>query len=282
VTVVREGAPMYWDFVDDSRLLVHSGTVGPDGFLGEVRVDGAPFEGTQRSGGVFRSPSVSFDDRFVAYLAPGDGAIGEVVRESRDGSGTTRTRVFGPAAMSFSPVSDQLAFLAPDQPTSSPLPLPVGPLRLLDPDAAGPRTLLGGSVVAYFWSPTGKQIAVLRLEDRDDPVVEAGLDGGVILARAPLRASETAAGLALRLSFVTVADGTLRSERVVRVSDLFVNQVLPFFDQYALSHRFWSPDGTVIALPVVGDGDVTEVQVIPADGSQPVVAATAEIGFWSP
>ena len=68
----------------------------------------------------------------------------------------------------------------------------------------------------------------------------------------------------------------------MRVSDLFVNQVLPFFDQYALSHRFWSPDGAAIALPIVGDGDVTEVQVIPADGSQPVVAATAEIGFWSP
>ena len=184
-TIVRQGAPMYWDFVDDNRLFVHSGPSGSDGFLGEVRVDGAPFEGTERSGGVFRSPSVSFDDRFLAYLAPGDGAVGEVVRESRDGSGTTRTRVFGPAAMSFSPASDQLAFLAPDQPTSSPLPLPVGPLRLLDPEAAEPRTLIGGSVVAFFWSPTGEQIAVLRLEDRDDPVVEAGLDAGVVLARAP-------------------------------------------------------------------------------------------------
>lgn len=281
-TIVRQGAPMYWDFVDDSRLFVHSGTGGSGGFLGEVRVDGAPFEGTERSAGVFRSPSVSIDDRFVAYLAPGDGAVGEVVRESRDGSGTTRIRVFGAAAMSFSPAADQLAFLAPDQPTSSPLPLPVGPLRLLDPDAAEARTLMGGSVVAFFWSPTGEQIAVLRLEERDDPVVEAGLDGGVVLARAPLRAAETAAGLALRLSFVMVADGTVRTERVVRVSDLFVNQVLPYFDQYALSHRFWSPDGAAIALPVVGDGDVTEVLVIPADGSQPVVAADAEIGFWSP
>lgn len=281
-TIVRQGAPMYWDFVDDSRLLVHSGTSGSDGFLGEVRVDGAPFEGTERSAGVFRSPSVSLDDRFLAYLGPGDGAVGEVVREARDGSGTTRIRVFGPAAMSFSPVTDQLAFLAPDQPTSNPLPLPVGPLRLLDRDAAEPRTLIAGSVVAFFWSPTGEQVAVLRLADRNDPVVEANLDGGVVLARAPLDVSETAAGLALRLSFVSVADGLLTSERVVRVSDLFVNQVLPYFDQYALSHRFWSPDGAAIALPVVGDGDVTEVLVIPADGSRPVVAATAEIGFWSP
>lgn len=281
-TIVRQGAPMYWDFVDDGRLLVHSGTSGADGFLGEVRVDGSPFAGTERSGGVFRSPSVSVDDRFVAYLSPGDGAVGEVVRESRDGSGTTRIRVFGAAAMSFSPATDQLAFLAPDQPTSSPLPLPVGPLRLLDLGAAEARTLLGGSVVAFFWSPTGDQIAALRLEDRDDPVVEAVSDGGAVLARAARHAAEAATGLALRLSFVTVADGAVVSERVVRVSDLFVNQVLPYFDQYALSHRFWSPDGAAIALPVVVDDDIVKILAIPADGSEPVVLATAAIGFWSP
>jgi TolB protein len=63
---------------------------------------------------------------------------------------------------------------------------------------------------------------------------------------------------------------------------LFVNQVLPFFDQYALSHRFWSPDGATIALPLVGAGDVTELVVIPADGGEPRTVAVAEMGAWSP
>ena len=286
-SVVRSGAPMYWDFVDAARLLVHSGTSGPDGFFGEVGVNGAPFEGTSRSAGVFRAPAVSGNDRFRAYLGAGDGAVGEVVRESRDGSATTRIRVFGPAAVAFSPTGDTLAFVAPDQLTGA-LPLPVGPLRVLDPGAAEPRTLLGARVVAFFWSPTGEEIAVLRLDNTDDNVTEAGRGGGAreVAARevAARDASvrEAAAGLALRLSFVEVSDGSLRSERVVRVSDLFVNQVLPFFDQYALSHHFWSPDGATLALPIVDDGDVTQLVAIPADGTEARVLVTAEIGFWSP
>ncbi len=281
-TVVRSGAPMYWDFVDAARLLVHSGTSGPDGFFGEVGVDGAPFAGTSRSAGVFRAPAVSGNDRFRAYLGAGDGAVGEVVRESRDGSATTRIRVFGPAAVAFSPTTDALAFVAPDQLTGA-LPLPVGPLRVLDPGAAEPRTLLGGRVVAFFWSPTGEEIAVLRLDNTDDNVTEAGRGGGAReVAARDASVREAAAGLALHLSFVEVSDGSLRSERVVRVSDLFVNQVLPFFDQYALSHRFWSPDGTALALPIVDDGEVTQLVAIPADGSEARVLVTAEMGFWSP
>ena len=283
-SVVRAGAPMYWDFVDPARLLVHSGTSGPDGFFAEVSVNGAPFEGTGRAAGVFRAPVVSGDDRYRAYLGAGDGPVGEVVRESRDGSGTTRIRVFGPAAVGFSPTGDELAFVAPDQLTSGDLPLPVGPLRLLDPGASETRTLLAGSVVAFFWSPTGKAIAALRLDNSNDNVTEAQLGGGTAGAQVAreVAAREAAAGLGLRLSFVGVFDGSVSAERVVRVSDLFASQILPFFDQYALSHRFWSPDGKTFVLPVVGDGDVTRLYAIPVDGSEARVLAAAEVGFWSP
>ena len=275
--VVRSGAPMYWDFVDAGRLLVHSGAVGADGFFGEIGADGGPFQGTDRPAGVFRAPSVSASGRYRAYLAAGDDSVGEIVRETRDGAETTRIRVFGTAAMSFSPVDDDLAFLALDRPASNTLPLPVGPLRILRSGASEARSVYPGSVVAFFWSPTGEEVAVLELQDTDDNVTEAGMGGAVLASTA----QEAAAGLVLGLAFVDVASGTVRSERPVRLSSLFINQVLPFFDQYALSHRFWSPDGTAIALPLVGPGDVTEVTVIPADGSEPRVVATAEMGFWN-
>lgn len=282
-SIVRAGAPMYWDFVDPARLLVHSGSAGPDGFFGEVGSDGGPFQGTDRAAGVFRAPAVSANGRYRAYLAAGDDSVGEVVREVRDGSGTTRIRVFGTAAMSFNPAGDDLAFIALDQPTNSTLPLPIGPLRVLRPDASEARTVHGGSVVAFFWSPTGREIALLQLRGDDDNVTEAGV-GRAVLASASVAApsgDEAAAGLLLGLAFVDVASGSVVSERVVRLSDLFINQVLPFFDQYALSHRFWSPDGRAIALPIVGAGDITEVTVIAADGSEPHAVATGDMGFWS-
>ena len=63
---------------------------------------------------------------------------------------------------------------------------------------------------------------------------------------------------------------------------MFLNQVLPFFDQYALSHRFWSADGTSIVLPLDDDQGVSRVTVLPADGSEARVVGAGAIGFWSP
>lgn len=291
--VARAGAPMYWSFIDPDTMLVHSGTSGPDAFFGEVGLDGSPFAGTDRAVGIFRAPAVSPDGRHRAYLAAGTDSIGEVVRESRDGTGTTRIRVFGSGAVAFSPTGGALAFLAPDRPVSPAPPLPVGPLRILDPGAAEARTLFDGTVVGFFWSPTGREIAALSLDGSDNSVTDAGRNT-VVLARATLdrgslavvspggHATEATTGVSLRLSFVTVANGAIRSERDVRLSDLFINQVLPFFDQYALSHRIWSPDGASIVLPLVGAGDATELVVIPADGTEPRTVAIAEMGFWSP
>jgi TolB protein len=274
--IVREGAPMYWDFVDPGRLLVHA---GPDGFLGEMGLDGISFGAVPSPLVSFRAPAVSSDGRYRAYVVTG-GGTGEVVLESRDGSGSRRVPVFGPAAVSFRPAGHELAFLAPDQPNAG-VPLPVGPLRLLDPASADTRTLIGGSVVAFFWSASGSEIAALLIGNPDDNVTEANA-GGATLAAAHAPAREAAAGLPLRLAFVDVASGAIRSERVVQLSDVFVNQVLPFFDQYALSHRFWSPDGRGIVLPIVGEGDITQLVAIPPDGSEARVVATAEMGSWSP
>ena len=281
--VVQAGAPMYWSFIGPDAMLVHSGTTGAESFFGEVGLDGSPFAGTDRAAGVFRAPAVSPDGRLRAYLAAGNDGIGEVVRESRDGTGTTRIRVFGTGAVSFSPTDGALAFVAPDQPVSPAPPLPVGPLRVLDPGAAEPRTLLARSVVGFFWSPSGREIAALSIEDSGNPVTEANRDQ-VVLASTSFAGTRAVAqaGVSLRLSFVSVSEGAIRSELSVRVSDLFVGQVLPFFDQYALSHRFWSPDGASIILPLVGAADTTELTVIPADGRETRTVAIGEIASWSP
>jgi hypothetical protein len=90
------------------------------------------------------------------------------------------------------------------------------------------------------------------------------------------------AGIAVRLSFVNVADGTATPDRLVRVSDLFVNQVLPFFDQYSLSHRFWAPDDGAIVLPIVDGAGRDRVAVLPADGGDPPLVLEGSSGFWSP
>ena len=60
-----------------------------------------------------------------------------------------------------------------------------------------------------------------------------------------------------------------------------MNNILPYYDQYALSHRLWARDSSAIVLPLDADGD-DQLFVIPADGSEMTPLGGADLGFWSP
>jgi hypothetical protein len=68
----------------------------------------------------------------------------------------------------------------------------------------------------------------------------------------------------------------------VRVADNFVGQLLPYFDQYGLSHAFWSPDSLSLVLPLADQSGQDRMTVIPADGAEPLPIADGSRGFWSP
>jgi TolB protein len=283
---VREAAPFYWDFVDASRLLVHTGSTGPEAFTGEVDLGGTSLEASPIVPGLFRAPAVAADGSSRAYVSSAGedpSGAGQVVLESRDGSTRHEVPVLGSAAFGFDPTSTTLAFIAPDEPRDPPSPFPVGPLRTVDAASGEIRTLLDADVLVFFWSPDGQTIAALDLRPAD------GVGPGQA-SRGPRTASAgalpplatTAPGVGLHLTFVDSETGAVRSERDLRVSELFAFQVVPYFDQYALSHRFWASDSSAIVLPLAEENGLERVVVIPADGSDPRAVATGSIGFWSP
>ena len=295
-TTLRLGTPMYWTWVNGGQLIVHSGSVA-DGFLGEIGLDGKATRVVVDTPGMFRAPAVAGDGRYVAYVWVGPNALEEVVVEARDASSRHTVAVFGPAAVGFDPTGDGLAFIgraAADAPDTA---LPVGPLRLLDAASGSVRTLLEGAVVAFFWAPDGRTIAALRvIGPSDDRIATSHIrTGGGDLAdvgeivEAVARGGPTPAveivgppGLGLRLVFIEVASGAVRSQRTVHLTDPFVRQLLPFFDQYALSHRLWSPDSTSLVLPAIADDGTDEILVVRADGSEPMRVASGSIAFWRP
>ena len=294
-SIVRHGSPMYWVWADPGRLLVHSG--GADGFFGEVGADGTSVEPEAIEPGGFRAPAVTSDGRFRAYVAPGNGTTQQVVVESRDRSNPHRLIVFGAAAIEFGPATSELAFIAPAT-TGREVAFPVGPLRLIDAASGDVRTLLAGSVVAFFWSPDGRTIAALEVTAPGDDKVATSGETTLASVRMPRDTRVTdipavapgtsslrtaaASGLALGLAFVDVDSGTIRSQRPVLVSDTFTAQLLPFFDQYALSHRLWSADGASIVIPVVADDGTDRLLVVQANGSGARPVADGVAGFWSP
>jgi TolB protein len=306
-TTIRQGAPLYWDWVDPGRLLAHIGGTGLGAFVGEVGLDGRPDDatvitpdtslspgtsaapGTPVSPGVFRSPAVSRDGRYRAYVEVASGAAEEIVLEARDGSSKRTLAVPGATAVEFDPTGASLAYVAPVDATAQPADLPLGPLRLMDPTSGSTRTLLGSIVVGFFWAPDGRTIAALELPGPGNNGVQAAAPrfvpalAGLTSARARTPdAIDTAAGIGLHLAFVDVATAAVRSQRDVRVSVTFVNQLLPYFDQYALSHRFWAADSESLALPLVAADGTDQLVVIPANGSDPHPIPGRTIGFWSP
>lgn len=277
--VIRTGAPMYWAWVDRDRLLIHSGGAGPDGFLGELGVDGISVEPDVIVPGGFRAPAVTSDGRSRAFVTPGDGTPAQVVVEARDRSNPHALDVFGAAALDFGPGTDEVAFVAPAV-AGRDTAVPIGPLRLMKAGTGEVRTLLAGAVVAFFWAPDGRTIAALEIPGTGDGQVASTVDARLA---ASAGASPTPhPGVALRLLFVGVDSGSIRSQRAVRVSATFVEQVIPFFDQYALSHRVWSADGTAVVLPVVADDGSDRLETVPADGSEARPVGDGVIGFWSP
>jgi hypothetical protein len=281
--VVHQGSPLYWAWSGPDRVLIHSGGSGPDAYIGETGIGGDTAPGpTSGLPGPFRAPAVSMNG-LRAYATFGDATSGAVVIEEDGGARRTAVDVFGSVAIDFSPVADQLAILAPAGRVASGG-LPIGRLRVLDGRSGDIRTILPGSVVMFDWSPDGRSIAALRLDaiDRDD-VASGGLTMLAAARPAPFDAADIGATrFTLSLVFIDVATGDLRSERDVTLTDLFVGQVLPYFDQYALSHRMWSADSGAIVLPLAAADDTTQLTVIEADGSRSTSLPGGVFGVWRP
>ena len=283
-SLVRQGSPLYFDWINSTRLLVHI-DVGPNAFTGEVGLDGAALRPVLDGSGLFRSASASADGRYVAYVKGTADGTENIVVQPRAGGASHQLPVFGPAAFVFDPAGDAVASLASTQPVTPDASIPVGPIKFTDPATGKTRTLLAGPAVAFFWSPDGRTIAaILPGQPGDDQVTRepgiqlaaaaGSLDGPITVATAP--------GITGRLAFIDVASGTLRSQQVVHLGQHFVDELLPYFDQYALSHHLWSPDSASLLLPEVAASGADQLVVVPAAGSDPRPIPGGVSGFWSP
>ena len=308
-SIVQVGSPIYWTWGTEGRALIHSGGDGPGAFLGQVSLADGTRERIASDPGGFRVPGRSGDGKWLAYATRHEDAY-RIQVESIDGTTRRELPIDAAGALGFSPTTDDLAFVAPvdtdRSPTATATGQLVGPLWVVDSGSKILRRLIASSVVAFQWSPDGRTIAVLQLptdDDRQALVGGAGAAGDpeagdpaavdrrvasiehgivdVVNGRGGIDAAPHA-GVKLRLAFVRVEDGMVRSKSIVQVADSFANQIIPAFDQYALSHRIWASDSSMVALPVVAsDGSVSIVEVRP-DGSQPRKVADGVAAFWSP
>ena len=273
--LLATGAPFYWDWSADGRqLLVHSGQDSGPNSLALIDVDGGTQAGNLATPGIFQAPGIAAGGRYWAFAEDSDGLSALVVVDTQTGE----RRAFDQSdslALGWSPTGDQLAFTnaAPDGHRFW------GPLRVLDPATGQTRLLTRQTVLAFFWSPDGRSIAFITING--DPQ-----DGGINalaktrqLARLARPAQQPGQAF-LTLSVVDVATGEGLRLLDFEPTLVFLSQFLPFFDQYALSHRLWSPDSSALVLPVVEETG-NWVLIVPAGGGRPLHLAEGDVAFWS-
>jgi TolB protein len=257
--LVGSGRSLYFGWSPDGRQIVwHAGGNGrydqdAELALYDLQVD--RIQVLSEAPGSFLAPAWSPDgERWTAVWANGDfDELGSFVGSVATGlTGIARRE----AAFSWSPSGKTIAYALRER-SEHPF---FAPIQLLDPDTGHSRQITddGFRIVAFFWSPDGRRLAYL--------------------------------------TWLDVSDSTWSQWRVF---DLITGQdrgfamfsptplmwfALGSFNQFAQSHRFWSPDGRFL---VYADRDpklldrVWLVDTRSTSGADPILVAEGSLGYWS-
>lgn len=248
VRTLTEGQPLYFSWSPDGKqLLTH---------ISAERVELLNLSGEAQSlrisGGQFPAPQWAADGEHLIY-AIADARQRLIVADTAGQEQVELTDYPGRITFLLSPNGERLAYVITDQATRSNT---FGPLYVVDVDTLRTREVTSNPVLAFHWSPAGDRLAYMTAE--------------FIRGRVGLRWE--------------VWDGR-RSTPYTGFfpSSVYLENYLPFFDQYAQSHRIWSPesDAFVFAGTLADGRSGIWVQDVEA-GSEPRLISDGTVAFWSP
>jgi TolB protein len=247
-TTVSTGQPLYfsWSPAGD-QILTH---------VGNREVALTALDGSRV---VLANPSSNFAT--PQWLGDGDHLLygvdeagnQQIVLTNLAGEIEQRIAFNGAASFFINSTGDTLAFVDTMQAVGTNA---FGPLFLLDLEDEIYRQLSQRPVVFFTWSPDGQALLYITLE--------------------PYR------GQTWLQLYVWREEDTFDLGRF-RPSSLFFDQYLRFGDQYAQSHRYWSPDSESVVFSGVGEDGRSGIWVQNANGvGDPSLVAPGLYATWSP
>ena len=264
--VAGHGWPFYFSWSPDGRyMLWHTG--GAARFNGEARIARFSIENQQVEAlgmdpGLFIAPAwsplgdewllaASQDDRDYLYRTEAKQAgLSPQIRQEL-ATAEDKHMVF-----SWSPDGNQVAYSI----LRSSDGLIFGPIYVYNLDSGKTKQITASSfdISGFFWSPDGRRIAYLsRLALRDT----AWMQWRVYDLAQDLDRGFAAFNPSYQMLYV-----------------------ISSFNQYAQSHRLWSPDGRYLVYADQDDASVERIWMVDTfaeRGTDPILVAEGSMGFWS-
>lgn len=248
ISTLVEGQPLYltWSPAGD-RLLIH------------IDNDRLEFWDTTGVGtalastfATFPAPQWSQDGANLLY-ALGEPGAQQLVLSDPDGNLTQQITDFDQQiSFGLNPTSDRIAYAVspPNVGTAA-----LGPLYVVELPSLRTRELSSAPVMAFFWSPDGKKLAYLVVDDSAEIV---------------------------RLRWY-VWDGTRSTPYAAIVpTRAFLQAYIAFFDQYARSMTVWSPDSQAFTYAAIDPSLGNNIWVQSLDQAEPIRVGRGVFVAWSP
>lgn len=287
--LLATGSPFYWDWAAaGDQILIHTGFAGVDARLEFIDISGSGDGREVARPGYFQAPGISASGRYLAYAEETSAGNSRLIVADTQTGKQHQERHAGLVAMGWSPAGDQLALIsaAADETGFH------GPLRHLDAESGEVTLLSRETVLAFFWSPDGRNIAAISTSGRAGDINAAapGVDSRsrprlarslvVEASQVEPQPAQQSQPFQMRLSLIEAATGQTRFLASFQPTGVFLSQFLPFFDQYALSHRLWSPNSDALVLPMRSEG-ADRIVVVQIETGELQELAEGDMPFWS-
>ena len=273
-TVLDAGSPYYWSWAPDGKvMIVHAGGTASSApeHLAFLNVSSSTVteQGLDATPAAFQAPAWSPDGSHIA-LARASDKENQIVVTDAAGQNPKKVGTFAnKTAFAWSSDSRHLAYLDGGQALDAGT---FGPLHVVDVETSK-ETVQDANIVAFFWSPSGEEIAYfVLLQANSDSSGSSGSSSS----------GQTAPQFVLQLHVLDVTTGKSRELFTYRPTQQFLS-VLPYFDQYHQSATIWSPDNNNLVLSFMDNSGNPGIAIVAASGKlEPRLLAEGYLAFWSP
>lgn len=272
--ILDTGSPYYWSWSPDGNVMViHAGGAAASSpeHLAFLNIDSGATTvteyGLDSTPASFQAPAWSPDGSRIALARIAEEKNEIIVTDNAGQNPQTIGTFTEKTAFAWSRDGTRFAYIDGKQALDAGT---VGPLHVLNMETSE-EIVKEGNIVAFFWSPSGEELAYFVL-------LQAQAEGG---SGESGGASQAAAQYVLNLNVLDVTSGESRELFTYRPTQQFLS-LLPYFDQYHQSVTIWSPDNNNLVLSFLGQSGSPGIAVVAASGNlEPRLLAQGFLAFWS-